>query len=162
MRWHLLTSLEVGSAEAAAEVAGHYVQRWRGKDYLEALKACCRGERLIFRTEDLLTRSIVTSSVIAWLLMAMAVLGRCVPDCEAALAFTNHELGFHAREHDLPGPGSVRAALRLMAHLGGYRDSDHDSDPGSRHLWQGVDRLVPMAIGYRLFLKHGAVRKNKG
>ena len=74
-----LTSLEVGDAEAAAQVVRHYLQRWRVEDFFRVLKSGCRVEHLAFRTADRLRRAIAINSVIAWRIMVMTLLGRQVP-----------------------------------------------------------------------------------
>ncbi len=156
MQWHLLTSLPVADAASAAEIVRHYLQRWRVEDFFRVLKAGCRVEHLIFRTADRLQRAIAINSVIAWRIMVMTLLGRQVPDCAAALMFTDHELGFlsdYARKFSLPGPDSLGPAVRLVAHLGGYRDRKHDPEPGSQLMWHGFDTLTKATLGHQIGLE---------
>ena len=156
VQWHLLTSLPVGDAEAAAQIVGHYLQRWRIEDFFRVLKSGCRVEHLVFRTADRLQRAIAIQSVIAWRLMVMTLLGRQVPDCDAALMFTDHELGFlgdYARKFGLPGPDRLGPAVRLVAHLGGYRDRKHDPEPGNQLMWHGYDTLTKATLGHRIGLE---------
>ena len=123
VQWYLLTSLEVGDPEAAAQIVRHYLQRWRVGDFFRVLKSGCRVEHLAFRTADRLQRAIAINSVIAWCIMVMTLLGPQVPTCEAGLMFTDHEPGFlsdYARKFGRPGPASLGPAVRLVAHLRGY------------------------------------------
>ena len=56
--------------------------------------------------------------------MVLTLLGREVPELEAELPFTAAELDFlhdYAREHGLPAPDSLGAAMRMVAHFGGHR-----------------------------------------
>ena len=110
VQWYLLTGLEVGDAEAAAQVVHHYLQRWRVEDFFRVLESGCPVEHLAFRTADRLQRAIAINSVIAWRIMEMTLLGRQVPACAAGLMFTDHELGFlgdYARKFGRPGPDSL-------------------------------------------------------
>ena len=50
VQWYLLTSMEVGSAEAAQQMVEHYLQRWRIEDYFRVLKTGCGAKRTAFRT----------------------------------------------------------------------------------------------------------------
>ena len=120
------------------------------------LKSGCRVEHLAFRTADRLERAIAIQSVIAWRIMVMTLLGRQVPDCEAELMFTNHELGFlgdYARKFGQPGPDRLGPAVRLVAHLGGYRDRKHDPEPGNQIMWHGYDTLTKATLGHRIGLE---------
>ena len=77
--------------------------------------------------------------------MVMTLLGRQVPACVAQLLFTDDELGYlggYARRSGLRGPEHLGAAVRLVAHLGGYRDRKHDPEPGHQIMWQGYNNLT--------------------
>lgn len=153
LRWYLLTSLPVGDAAAAAEVVGHYLQRWRVEDFFRVLKSGCRVEHLLFRTARRLERAITIQSVIAWRLMVMTLLGREVPECAADLMFTDHELAFlsdYGKVRGLPGPKLLGEAVRLVAHLGGYRGRKHDPEPGHQLMWHGYDVLNKATLGHRI------------
>ena len=121
VQWHLLTTVPVAAAAAAAEVVRHYLQCWRVEDFFRVLKSVCRAEHLAFRTADRLQRARAINSVIAWRLMVMTLLGWQVPACAAELLFTDGELGFlggYARRFGLRGPEHLGAAVRLVAHQG--------------------------------------------
>ena len=65
----------------------------------------------------------------------MTLPGRQVPDCGPNLMFTDNEIDFlrdYAREHDMTPPERLGDAVRLVAHLGGYRDRKHDPEPGNQ------------------------------
>ena len=67
--------------------------------------------------------------------MAMTLLGRQVPDCGPQLMFTDVEPVFppdHADRYGLGAPERPGDAVRLVAHLGGYRDRKHDPEPGNQ------------------------------
>jgi hypothetical protein len=70
--------------------------------------------------------------------------------------FTDHEPGFlgdYARKFGRPGPASLGPAVRLVAHLGGYRGRKHDPDPGNQIMWHGYDTLTKATLGHRIGLE---------
>ena len=151
VQWFLLTTLKVTTAQEAADIVGYYLQRWRIEDFFRVLKSGCRVEFLLFRTADRLQRAIAINAVIAWRIMVMTLLGRQVPDCEPQLMFTDGELGFlrdYAHRYRLEPPERLGNAVRLVAHLGGYRDRKHDPDPGHQIMWHGQTRLTSAALGH--------------
>ena len=158
VQWFLLTTLKVTTAQEAADIVGYYLQRWRVEDFFRVLKSGCRVEFLLFRTADRLQRAIAINAVIAWRIMVMTLLGRQVPDCEPQLMFTDQELGFlrdYAHQYALKAPERLGNAVRLVAHLGGYRDRKHDPDPGHQIMWHGQTRLTSAALGHAIGFQAG-------
>ena len=153
VRWFLLTTLHVRTAEEAAEVVGFYLQRWRIEDFFRVLKSGCRVEHLLFRAAERLQRAVAVNAVIAWRIMVMTLLGRQTPDCDPELMFTDAELGFladYGRESGMAGPARLADAVALVAHLGGYRNRKHDPEPGHEIMWTGYGRLSSAALGHSL------------
>ena len=153
VQWFLLTTVAVDNAATAAEIIGYYLKRWRIEDFFRVLKSGCRTEFLMFRTADRLQRAIAINAVIAWRIMVMTLLGREVPDCDADLLFTDHELNFlrhYAIKSRLNTPDTLGSAVRLVAHLGGYRGRTHDPEPGNQIMWQGYSTLTKATIGHQI------------
>ena len=72
--------------------------------------------------------------------------------------FTDHELDFlasYAEEHGLAAPDRLGDAVRVVAHLGGYRARKHDPDPGHQVMWHGQTRLGTAAMAHRIGFKLG-------
>ena len=156
MHWFLLTSLPVKDVETAADIVGFYLQRWRIEDFFRVLKSGCRVEFLAFRTARRLQRAIAINAVIAWRIMLMTLLGRQTPGGAPELMFTDHELGFlgdYAVQYGAPGPDALGDTVRLVAHLGGYRDRKHDPDPGNQIMWHGYDTLSTATLGHRIAIE---------
>ncbi len=146
VQWHLLTPPRRSCGTTCS--AGV----WRTSSGCSSPAA---GEHLTFRTADRLQRAIAINGVIAWRIIVMTLLGRQVPNCAAALMFTDHELGFlsdYARKFSLSGPDSL-GPVRLVAHLGGYRDRKHDPEPGSQLMWHGYDTLTKATLAHQIGLK---------
>ena len=158
VQWFLLTTCQVETPSQAADIVGFYLQRWRIEDFFRVLKSGCGVEHLLFRTADRLRRAIAINAVIAWRIMVMTLLGRQVPDCEPQLMFTDHELAFlrdYAHQHGLSAPEGLGDAVRLVAHLGGYRNRKHDPDPGHQVMWHGQTRLTSASLGHQIGLQTG-------
>ena len=161
VQWHLLTSLGVRSAGEARQVVEHYLQRWRVEDFFRVLKTGCGAQRTAFRTAGRLQRAVAIKSVIAWRLMALTLLGRQVPELEADLLFTAEELNFlgdYAREYGFEAPSSLGAAMRLVAHFGGYRGRKHDRPAGHQIIWNGYEKLTTATVGHLVCSKWGGTR----
>ena len=158
VQWFLLSTVEVRTARDAADIVGFYLQRWRIEDWFRILKSGCRVEFLLFRTAERLQRAIAINAVIAWRIMVMTLLGRQVPECEPQLMFTDQELAFlrdYATRYALQAPERLGDAVRLVAHLGGYRDRKHDPDPGNQIMWHGQTRLTSAALGHEIGFQAG-------
>ena len=107
IEWFLLTSLDIDGFDRAVELIGDYLRRWRVEDFFRVLKSGCRAEHLAFHTAERLQRAITINAVIAWRLMLMTLLGREVPECDAALPFSDVEWRFlndYAAHSTLPAP----------------------------------------------------------
>ena len=157
--WTLLTSLVVETVDTAVEMIDFYLQRWRVEDFFRVLKSGCRVEHLAFHTADRLQRAIAINTVIAWRIMLMTLLGREVPNCDATLMFTDHELAFlqdYARKFGQKTPRDLATTVRLVALLGGYRARKHDPDPGSQIMWRGYERLSAATLGHRIATEAGS------
>ena len=151
VQWFLLVTAAVESVEAAAEVVGWYLQRWRVEDFFRTLKSGCKVEFLRFHTAERLERAIAINAVIAWRIMLMTLLGRHVPECEAELLFSDNELHFlrdYAAENGLESPDNMKKAVHLVATLGGYRGRKHDPPPGQQVMWHGQTNLSSATLGH--------------
>ena len=146
---YLLTSIAVDSAATAAEIVGHYLQRWRIEDRFTVIKSGCKSEFLMFRTADRLQRAIAINAVIAWRIMLMTLLGRQVPECDAEPMSTDHELAFlrdYASQAGFAAPDDLGKSVQLVAHLGGFRARNLDPEPGNQVMWQGYSMLAKATI----------------
>ena len=153
VQWFLLTSVAVNDTKTAAKIVGIYLQRWRIEGFFRVLKFGCKTEFLLFRTADRLQRAIAINAIIAWRIMVMTLLGRQVRECESELMFTNFELAFlsdYAAQAGLEPPENLGRSVHLVAHLGGYRERKHDSEPGNQIIWQGYSMLTKATIGHRI------------
>jgi len=92
VEWFLLTTVDIRSAEDAAQVLRWYCLRWRIEDFHRVLKSGCAIEDIAHDTAERIRRAIAINLVIAWRIMLMTLLGRETPDLPADVMFSNIEL----------------------------------------------------------------------
>ena len=161
LEWFLLTSLPVDHFDAAVEIIGFYLRRWRIEDLFRVLKSGCKVEDAAFRSACRLQRAATIDAVIAWRIMLMTLLGREVPECPAELMFTDSEIHFledYANNFGLGTPRNLAAAVLLVAILGGYQNRKHDPPPGNQIMWRGIERLAIASLAYRVAAAQSAGR----
>jgi hypothetical protein len=73
-------------------------------------------------------------------------------------------VAFVTRQPDPPNePPTLRAAVRMVAALGGFLGRKGDAEPGTQTLWRGLQRLDDIAEACRVFRsapKEGPVSSN--
>jgi hypothetical protein len=92
LRWFLLTTMEIKSADDAEQYLRWYCLRWRIEDWHRVLKSGCRIEEIAHRTANRLRRAIAIELVIAWRIMLMTLLGREQPELPAEVMFSELEI----------------------------------------------------------------------
>jgi hypothetical protein len=159
LRWFLLTTMEITSADDAEKCLRWYCLRWRIEDWHRVLKSGCQIEEIAHRTVDRLRRAIAIHLVIAWRIMLMTLLGREQPELPAEVLFTDLEievLNAVAKKKRRKPPTQLDGAVRLVAQLGGYLGRKNDPPPGHQLMWQGYATLQLMREGYALGVGHGS------
>ena len=156
LRWILLTTREISSAEHCTECLRWYCLRWRIEDWHRVLKTGCRIEHLAHKTAVRLERAIAINLVIAWRIMLMTLLGREAPDLPAEVLFSDIEIEVLTayaktrKKKDQKSPARLGDAVRLVAQIGGYLGRKCDPSPGHQVMWQGLSQLLLMCAGYEL------------
>jgi Transposase DNA-binding/Transposase Tn5 dimerisation domain len=148
--WVLLTSLPVGTLEAAMEVIGYYEKRWLIEEWHKALKTGCQVERRQLKTSHRLEALTGLLSVVAVRLMQLKEMGRREPQ-RAAVELVPQpyvELVHRARR----GRGdatlwTIRDFFRGVAGLGGFLGRKGDGEPGWITVWRGWEVLHWMLQG---------------
>ncbi len=75
LEWFLLSTSEITSSEQARQCLTWYCLRWRIEDFYRTLKTGCRILELRHKRAERLKRAIAISTVIAWRIMLMTLLG---------------------------------------------------------------------------------------
>ena len=66
-----------------------------------------------------------------------------------------NSLRHYAIKSRLNTPDTLGSAVRLVAHLGGYRGRTHDPEPGNQIMWQGYSTLTKATIGHEFGFEDG-------
>lgn len=155
IRWLLLSSLRVQTADEAWDCVRAYAQRWLVERYHYVLKSGCRVEALQLRTMERLERALAVYAIVAWRLLWVTYLARAAPDAPCTVALTTAEwqvlyVTIHRTTDLPPRPPPLGQAVRWVARLGGFLDRAGDGDPGVKVLWRGLRRLEDLTLGWHL------------
>ena len=155
LRWLLLTTLPLSSAESACSYVDWYCVRWQIEVWHKVLKSGCRIEELQLAHSDRLKTCLILYGVIAWRILYATMLGRSVPDmsCEVLLdADEWRTLYCHIHQQVvLPEhPPSLQEAISWIGKMGGHLGRKRDGPPGIETLWKGFQRLHDMTDIYAI------------
>jgi len=157
LRWVLLTSEAVASAEEARRVVRYYELRWRIEDYHKAWKSGVGVERQRFQSAANLERMLVITAFLAVrLLQLREILGRSDADeqagCDTLLSEDEWQvLWVSTRRSKPPATApSIHWACLAVAKLGGFTDTKRTGRPGWDTMWHGWFRLQERLEGYRM------------
>lgn len=159
VRWLLLTSLPVKTAEQALACVGYYRLRWLVERYHFVLKSGCLVEKLQLETAERLRRALAVYSEVAWRLLWLTYEARAQPEapCTEVLDELSWQLLWlvDCPTAILPAtPPNLRTAVRKIAMLGGFLGRKGDGEPGVKTLWRGLRRLNDMVASYRILKEH--------
>ena len=149
--WRLLTTVPSICEADAVQVLTWYRLRWHIEDGYRVLKTGCRVAYLGHRTGEVVARAVTMPAVIAWCLLALALLGRETPELPATLLFTTlaiQVLWDLARHRHWEVPATLGATVLTLARLGDYLARNHDPPPGTPTIWEGCLRLGERAAAY--------------
>ncbi len=157
VRWLLLATFPVETAEQAAQCLRWYTYRWR----IERLHFTLKGgggnfERLQLETAERLWRALAVYLVVAFRVLWIDLLARSRPEDPCTIILTDDEwraLYCHRFKKRIPPPEppDVRSATRWIASLGGFLGRKGDGEPGVKTLWRGIDRLHDIVAMWRLY-----------
>ena len=157
VRWLLLATFPVETAEQAAQCLKWYTYRWRIERLHFTLKSGGGNfERLQLETAERLWRALAIYLVVAFRVLWIDLLARSRPEDPCTIILTDDEwraLYCHRFKTRTPPrePPSVRTATRWIAALGGFLGRKGDGEPGVKTLWRGIDRLRDIVVVWRLF-----------
>jgi hypothetical protein len=153
VRWLLLTSLPLATAEDARRCVGYYQLRWLIERFHFVLKSGCRIERLQLHDALAIGRALAVLSGVAWRLLHLALDAREHPTvpCTAIVATEEWQALWATQQPHLPLPAEppdLRTFVRAVARLGGFLGRTRDGEPGVTTLWRGLTRLNDLTIAY--------------
>ncbi|MDP3293656.1 MAG: IS4 family transposase [Nevskia sp.] len=158
LRWILLTTEPVSSAEHALQVVRYYELRWRIEEYHKAWKSGVGVERQRFQSPENLERMLVITAFLAVRLLQLRehvdapVESESARSCDTVLTQEQWRVLWHSSErHPLPDtPPSLRWACLAIAKLGGFANTKRTGRPGWDTLWHGWARLQKRVEGYQI------------
>lgn len=150
LEWLLITCLPVHSFEQASTVVEWYGVRWNIEIYFHVLKSGCQIEGLQLNTLDRYLPCLAIYMIIAWRVLFALMLGRTCPDMDCEVIFEKEEWQalYIVAKHEKPPevPPLLGDMVFMLASLGGYLGRKHDSPPGPKALWIGLQRLRDFVI----------------
>ena len=150
--WRLLSNRCVPTLEAAAELIDWYRARWEIELLFLTLKEGCRVEALQLASVERIERALALYLVVSWRIGLLMRLGRACPDWDAERLLTRQEwqaAWIVARKKPPAVTPTLRAALHMIARLGGFLGRKGDGEPGVKSLWIGLQRVASCVEGMR-------------
>jgi hypothetical protein len=144
LKWLLLTSVNVETADQAAKIIQYYLLRWKIEIYFKVLKSGCKVEELQLSELETLANCLSFYMIIAWRVMYLIQLGRECGDMSCEVFFEEEEwrAAYMVKHRKQPPkePPTLNTMIRIMAEFGGFLGRKSDGDPGPKHLWIGIQR----------------------
>jgi Transposase Tn5 dimerisation domain/Transposase DNA-binding len=156
--WRLLSNRVVCTLEQAVELVNWYRARWEVELLFLTLKEGCRVEALQLGSMQRIERALAVYLVVAWRIGLLMRLGRACPDWDAERLLSREEwqaAWIVARKKPPPTTPTLRAALHMIARLGGFLGRKGDGEPGVKSLWTGLQRVASCVEGMRFQQKCG-------
>ncbi len=155
LRWLLWTTLPVTCWDEAVAVVSVYERRWLIERYHYVLKSGCGIEHLQLEAAERLERALAVCCIVAWRLLWLTYQARQSPEASCTTVFAQHEwqaLVCTIQQTAAPPsePPTLRAAVRMVAQLGGFLARTGDGEPGVKTLWRGLIRLEDIAATWLL------------
>lgn len=150
--WRLLSNRAAPTLEAAVELIDWYRARWEVELLFLTLKEGCRVEALQLASVERIERALAVYLVVAWRIGLLMRLGRACPDWDAERLLTREEwqaAWIVARKKPPAKTPTLRAALHMIAGLGGFLGRKGDGEPGVKSIWIGLQRVASCVQGMR-------------
>ena len=153
IEWYLGTTLDVNSAEEAAEKVSWYVQRWKIERFHYVLKQGCAVEELQARSAEILSKEILMYSIIAVRLLHLTYAARQTPNVLCDMIFDSEEwqvlfcIANKTKQPPQIAP-TIQEVVRYLAKLGGFAGRKGDGDPGVKVIWRGYSVLQTVLNHY--------------
>jgi hypothetical protein len=152
--WLLLTTLPITEAAQAIEKLDWYTRRWGIEVYHRTLKSGCKIEERQLASADRIEACLSLDMVVAWRVFHLVKLGRETPDVPCTVFFEEAEwkaLCTHITQNPVPPdqPPNLRQASRMVATLGGFLGRKGDGEPGTKHIWLGLQHLDDLAAMWK-------------
>jgi hypothetical protein len=154
IEWIILTTIPIENFEDACRILDIYTTRWIIERFHYVLKQGLRVERLQFDNFPRLTNAIKLCSIVAWQLLRIAYLSK-------AKEFDTADPHFDKQEQlvleKLTGSKieTVKDHILALGKLVGFVPSKKQPYPGEKLLWQAVQQLNSIKLGFILAQNYG-------
>jgi hypothetical protein len=151
VRWLLLTSEPIATAEDVLRVVDLYRRRWLIEEYFKALKTGCRLEERQMDSAATMLRILALLLPAAWRLLLLRAAAAEAPDAHWKTLLTPLEFRILARavpKAKLQRDATVARCCAAIAKLGGHLP--RNGPPGWQTLHAGWRELHEMVLGARL------------
>ena len=151
LRWILLTSKPVRTAEEAERMLKLYLRRWDIEVFHKVLKSGCKVEEIQLKTVEALLRALMIYMVIAWRILYLTNLGRHCPELPCSVIFEEDEWKATCAVLKRPleaGEPSLGEFIPMIGKLGGHLGRKSDGPPGPASIWRGLIRVTDFANGW--------------
>jgi hypothetical protein len=148
--WLLLTSIPILSLDDAIEKVKWYRHRWKIERFHLTLKSGCKVEELQLETKDRLQTALAIYSIIAWKILWLKYESEIDSEAPCDIVLKNYEWqALYCMAHKTPTPPkeppTLKAAILMIAKLGGFLGRKGDGEPGVTVIWRGMSRLNDIA-----------------
>jgi len=154
VRWGLLTTLPVENFDEASDLLDKYSLRWSIETFHRNLKSICKVEKLQFRSLESLLPAIAMTCIMGWRITHLAMFSRFRGDEKAENVADPFEIAALKAWNEtkwgrIKPIDTVCDFVREVAVLGGFLARKCDGHPGAKHIYRGLMKLEPLALGYR-------------
>jgi hypothetical protein len=157
IRWLLLTTLPIDTADQAWQCVTWYTYRWWIERFHYVLKQGCQIEALQLSKGSRLCKALATYSIVACRLLNLMELARQQPDATCQTILTTPEWRLLRRKFQPKSrsqkPPTFAQAVIWIAQLGGFLARKGDGMPGVKTLWRGISKLHDLIEGAQLAAK---------
>ncbi|MBU1700189.1 MAG: IS4 family transposase [Candidatus Eisenbacteria bacterium] len=155
LEWLLLTSLPISNFEQASKVVNFYLCRWQIEIFFKVLKSGCKIEDRQLQKLAAMKRCTALYMIVAWRVLYVAMMGRCGPDLPCTVLFEDAEwksVWMILKKTKLPkDPPQLGDFVRMVATLGGFLGRKSDGNPGPKHIWIGIQKMMNYATAWEAF-----------
>jgi hypothetical protein len=131
-----------------------YRRRWLIEIFFRVLKSGCRVESLQLSSVDRLERAIMIYLIIGWRILHVVTTGQACPNLPCDVVFDPEEwqtawtVKYRCKPpQETPKLGEM---VRIIAGFGGFLGRKSDGFPGTKALWEGMEKVRCYALGIEI------------
>jgi hypothetical protein len=152
IEWFLLTSMPISNRSLVFKIVDYYLCRWQIEIFFKILKSGCNIEKLQFTTLKAICNCITLYMIIAWRILYITMISRIYPDTDSGIVFESYEWKaiyiFVKNKNPPQKTPSLKEIILMIATLGGFLNRRSDKNPGTKVIWQGMQRARDLAMMY--------------